>query len=100
MLVGVNSCGRCVVVASLTQIAKFPKKSQNIIFKVWVDLSRYIAPLLNEGNIWSFKDDLSGGSIKKTKPNLISKLLSLKTTNNIAIIISYLTEIQHLKFKL
>jgi hypothetical protein len=32
------------------------------------DLSRYIAPVLNEGNILSFGDDLSGGLINKPTP--------------------------------
>ena len=37
-----------------------------------------MTPLLVEGNILSFIDDLSGGSIKKTNPNIISKSLPLK----------------------
>ena len=34
VLVSVNPCGRCVVVAPLPQIAKLPKKSQNNDFKI------------------------------------------------------------------
>ena len=66
-----------------------------------MDLSRYIAPLLNEGNILSFGDDLSGGLIKKNKtnPNLFSKLLPLKTTIDIPITISYITKLQRLNCK-
>ena len=55
---------------------------------------------LNEGNILSFGDDLSGGSIKKPNLNLISKLLPLKTTMDIPIIISCMREIQRLKSEL
>ena len=75
---------------------KTSEKSQNI--GLWVDLSKYIAPLANEGNIMSFQDDLSGGSLNKNQPNLISKLLPLKTTINIPMIISYITKFQCLKF--
>ena len=64
------------------------------------DLSRYSAPLLNKGNILSFGDDMSGGFIKNLNPNLISKLLPLKTTIDIPIIISYITKLQHIKFGL
>ena len=56
-----------------------------------------IVPPLNEGNILSIGDDLSGGSIKKTSPNSISKLLPLKTIINTSIVISYIIELQHLK---
>ena len=99
--VGVNPCGRCVVVAPLPQIAKFPKNSQNNDFKIyeliWVGI---FAPLSNEGNILSFGDDLSGGLIKTTNPNLILKLFPHKTTIDIIIIISYILELQRLKFDL
>ena len=65
VLVGVNPCGRCAVVALLPQIAKIPKKSKYDSFKKsWADLRRYIAPLLKEGNILSYGGALSGGSIK------------------------------------
>ena len=53
VLVHVNLCGGGLVVVLLPQIAKLPQKSQNNGFQYsWVDLSRYIAPLLNEGNIF------------------------------------------------
>ena len=47
----------------------FPKTHKIMVSKLSVDLSRYIAPILNEGNILSLVDDLSGGLIKK--PTLI-----------------------------
>ena len=66
MLVGVNPCGKCTVVALLPQIATLPPKITNHSFKnCELILSRYIAPLLNEGNILSFQDDLSGDLINK-----------------------------------
>ena len=34
VLVGVNPCGRCTVVAPLPQIAQLPQKSQNNGFKI------------------------------------------------------------------
>jgi hypothetical protein len=69
LLVGVNPCGKCAIAAPLPQIAKLPKKSQKNGFKICeLILSMRIAPLLNEGNILSFGDDLSGGSIKKPTP--------------------------------
>ena len=64
---------------------------------LWVASSRYIAPLLNEGNNFSFGDDLSGGLIKKLNLNLIYKLLPLKTTIGIPIMICYIVELECLK---
>ena len=55
---------------------------------------------LNEGNILSFGDNLSEGSIIKTNPNLISRMLPLKATIGIPIRISYVTKLQHVKFGL
>ena len=64
------------------------------------DFSRYIVPLLNEGNILSFGDNLSTSLIKKTNPNFISKLLPLNATMNILIIISYIIKLERLEFEL
>ena len=88
---GVNPCGRCAIVTLLPQIAKLPKKSIKHWFQdKWAYLRSYIAPLLNEANILSFGDELSGGSKKNYSSNLISELLSLKTTIDIPIIISHI----------
>ena len=54
------------------------------IFRIW---ARFV----------TFGNDLSGGLIKKTNPILILKLLPPETTNDIPIIISYITRPQHLK---
>ena len=40
------------------------------------------APLLKEGNLLLFGDDLSGGLIQKATPILVLKMLPLKTTIN------------------
>jgi hypothetical protein len=37
-LVGVNPCGRCIVMAPLPQTAKFIKKSQNNGFKTHLEM--------------------------------------------------------------
>ena len=64
---GVNPCRRCIIVATLPQIAKFPTKSQNNGFKV-CELILVGILSLNEGNTLSFGDDLSVSSIKKPTP--------------------------------
>ena len=66
--VGLNLWGRCATVALLPQIAKLLKKHKIMVSRLWIDLNRYVAHLLNEGNILSFGDDLNGGSIKKSTP--------------------------------
>ena len=38
-------------------------------------MSKCVAPLLNEGNMLSSGDDLSGGLIEKPNPDLVSRLL-------------------------
>jgi hypothetical protein len=48
----------------------------------------------------AFGDDLSEDLIKITNPNLIFKLLPLKTTIAIRVIISYIINLQRLKFRL
>ena len=100
MMVGVKPCGRCTIMALLPQIAKLPQKNhKNNDFHIC--LSKYITPLLNESSITSFQDYLSGDLIKKKpNPNLISKLLPLKTSIDIPIIISYTTKLHPFKFGL
>ena len=66
VMVGVNPCGRCLVVALLPHITNLPKQSQNNGFKVCELIRVSILPLsCNEGYMWSFGDDTSGGSNKK-----------------------------------
>jgi hypothetical protein len=48
----------------------------------------------------AFGDDLSEDLIKITNPNLISKSLPFKTTIAIPVIISYIINLQRLKFRL
>ena len=100
MLVGVNPRGRCVVVTPLPQIANLPQKTiKEWLQKLQADLSRSITPLLNEGNILSFENDLNDGPTKKTNPNSISTLLPLKTIIiDIPVTISYI--IKNLTFKI
>ncbi len=60
-----------------------------------------IALLLNESDILSLGHDLSGGLIKKnTNPSLVFKLLPLKITIDIPIIILYIIKLQLLKYGL
>ena len=47
------------------KLQSFPKNQKILVSKFVSSLGRYIAPPLNEGDILSFGDDLSGGSIKK-----------------------------------
>ena len=68
---------------------------------LWVDLNWNIALLLNESDILSLGHDLSGGLIKKnTNPSLVFKLLPLKITIDIPIIILYIIKLQLLKYGL
>ena len=101
VLVDVNPCGRCEVVAPLPQIAKLPQKTiKKRIEDVWADLSRYITPLLNKGNIFFIWRWFEWRFEQKTNLNLISIMLPLKTTIDIPIIISYTTKLQPLKYRL
>lgn len=100
VLVGVNQCGRCTIVASLPRLAKLPKKPQKNGLK-FCEIFLGIAPFFNEGNILSFGDDLSRGSIlivlnhillsKPTIDTLIINVLHNKTlTSKIWIVSSHL----------
>ena len=60
----------------------------------WVGI---IALLLNEDSLLPIGDDLSGDS-PKNQPNLIPKMLPLKTIIDIVIVISYMIKLHHLDF--
>ena len=51
VLVGVNPCGRCVIVVPLPQIPKLLKKSQNIDFKICEFFKSLKSSELSEGLI-------------------------------------------------
>ena len=100
VLVGVAPCRRCAVATSLPQIVQHLKKSQNNSLKIceliligmlplfWMRVTNYHLMKIWMHIWW------------KTNPNLIYKLLPLKTTIDILIIISHILELQHSKFAL
>lgn len=57
----VRSCG-----TTASNCQAFQKITKEWFQDLWVHLSRYISPLLSEGSILSFGDDLSGGFQKIT----------------------------------
>ena len=69
VLMTINWCGRCVIIAPLPQIAKLPKIAQNHGFKIceltWVGV---LTLFWTRVTFCPFGDDLSAGSIKKPSP--------------------------------
>ena len=97
VLVGVNSCGRCVVVALLPQIAKLREISQNNGFK--------ICELIWVGKVPLYWMKVSFCHLEMIWVEVQSKnqpqfKFWIKTTIDIPIIISYITKPQHLNFGL
>ena len=81
--------------ALLPQIAKLPKIHKIMVSRFVSRFEYAYCSLLNKGDILSFKDDLSGRLLKKISPKKYYKLLPLKTTVDIPIIISYTIGLQH-----
>ena len=94
---GVNPSRRRTIVAPLPQIANILQKSQNNGFKtcelIWVG----IMPFFWMRATLCCLQKIGVEVRSKTNPDLISKLLTLKTTIAIPIIISYIIKLQHLK---
>ena len=96
---GWNPCGGCTIVTPLPQIAKLPKNQKVVGPRFGANLSRYIAPLWIGGKFCHL-EMIEWRLDWKTNPNWSSKLLPLKTTIDIPIIISYIMKLSHLKFGL
>ena len=90
----VRNCGTVVLNYKASQRMRKKKSFQDL----WIDLSRCIASLFWMRVIFGIWSWFEWRFDKKTNPNLIFKLLPFKVTIDIPIIISYIIELQCLKF--
>ena len=95
VLVSVNPCPRCVVVALVPQIAKLSTNSQKIGSKICKLIWVGVYPLFRTGATFCHLEMIC---IQVRSTNLLSKFLPLKTSTDIPIIISCTTKVKRFKF--